>query len=521
MNKSVLFTAILSCLGFLTNAQTWSGEVAQIFYNKCAKCHHAGGISSTSLTTFTEVSPMVNAIATYVGTDKMPPWPPSNTYQQYQHNRALSTTDKTTILTWIGLGAPEGNSANTPPVPIFTVGAILGAGDLTVKMPKYMSKASAQGDDYACFSVPSGLLVDRKIKSVEIIPGNIGIVHHALIFLDPAAVEVTDSSAGNCSAPANTTTKLITGYTPGATPMTLPTVAPLKLGMTMKAGSNVYFNMHYPNGSYGEFDSTKVIFHFYPEGETGVREVFADAILENWNFSLPANQIHTVTDSYPALTNDISILSVFPHQHLLGKSIKAFAILPGTLDTLKFANLTEWDFHWQDFYFFKNILFAPVGTIIKGTGTYDNTVNNPNNPNSPPITVYPGLNTSDEMFLVYFHYMLHQAGDESYDLDALMGTTLLEMSAQEKGLISIAPNPSSNDTKISFDGKVGDNLTVYIYDTQGNVVNKLISNSPVSSNRVELNWNGTNETGSTVRKGVYFVSINLNGKFMTERIIRY
>ena len=521
MMKSAIFTFVFSCLGFLLNAQTWSGEVAQIFYNKCAKCHHNGGISSASLTTFAEVSPMVSEIANYVAADEMPPWPPSNAYQQYSHDRSLSVSDKATILSWIGASAPEGNAANTPPVPVFAVGAILGAGDLTVKMPRYMSKATSQADDYACFAVPSGLLVNRKIKSVEVIPGNIGIVHHALIFLDPGAVEVTDSSAGNCSSPANSETKLITGYTPGATPMTLPTVAPLKLGMTMTAGSNVYFNMHYPSGSYGQFDSTKVIFHFYPEGEIGVREVFAEPILENWSFSLPPNQITTVSDSYPALTSNISILSVFPHQHLLGKSIKSFGILPGTLDSLKFINIPHWDFHWQDFYFFKNIKFAPIGTVLKAVGEYDNTAANEHNPNSPPITVGPGLNTNDEMFLVYFHYMVHQTGDENYDMEALMGTTLMEMSSQEKGLIVIAPNPSSNDTKISFDGKIGDNLTVYIYDTQGNVVNKIVSNSPVTSERVELNWNGSNDIGAPVRKGVYYVSINLNGKFMMERIIRY
>ncbi len=519
MKKILLLT--FTFLGFIANSQTWSDDVAQIFYNKCAKCHHSGGISTTSLTTFSEVSPIVNAIADYVANDEMPPWPPSNAYQQYSHDRSLSTTDKTTILTWIGLGAPEGNSANTPPVPIFSSGAILGEGDLTVKMPRYMSKASSYGDDYACFSVPSGLLVNRKIKSVEIIPGNLAIVHHALIFLDPTADEVTDSIGGDCSSPSYATTKLITGYTPGSSPMTLPSSSPLKLGMTMVAGSNIYFNMHYPNGSYGEFDSTKVIFHFYPENETDVREVFAAPILENWSFNLPANQITTVTDSYPALTSDMSILSVFPHQHLIGKSIKAYAILPGTLDTLKFANLPKWDFHWQDFYFFKNIKFAPAGTVIKGEGVYDNTTANPNNPNSPPQTVGPGLNTSDEMFLVYFHYMLHQAGDEDYDMEALMASELSEMTSVQKGAVSIVPNPSSNSTKISFDAVVGDKLTVYIYDTQGNVVNKLISNSTVNSEKVELNWDGTNSEGAIIHKGVYFVSINLNGKFMTERIIRF
>ena len=170
MKTILLFT--FSFLGFIVNSQTWSGEVASIFYNKCAKCHNPAGISTTPLTTFAEVSPLAAAIQSYVTEDEMPPWPPSKTYQAYQHDRSLTATEKATILTWIGLGAPEGDAASTPPVPIFSVGALLGAGDLEVRIPTYMSKASALGDDYACFSVPSGLLVDRKIKSIEITQGN-------------------------------------------------------------------------------------------------------------------------------------------------------------------------------------------------------------------------------------------------------------------------------------------------------------------------------------------------------------
>ena len=517
MKTILLFT--FSFLGFIVNSQTWSGEVASIFYNKCAKCHNPAGISTTPLTTFAEVSPLAAAIQSYVTDDEMPPWPPSKTYQTYQHDRSLTASEKATILTWVGLGAPEGDAASTPPVPIFSVGALLGAGDLEVRIPTYMSKASALGDDYACFSVPSGLLVDRKIKSIEIIPGNRQIVHHALIFVDPAGTEVTDSIGGNCSSPSNPTTVLIAGYTPGSSPMTLPTTSPLKLGMSLPAGSNIYFNMHYPNGTYGEFDSTKVIFHFYPIGETGIREVFAGRIIENWAFNLPPNVLTTVTDSYPALSTNMSILSVFPHQHLIGKSIKAFGITPA-LDTLRFIDIPKWDFHWQDFYFFKNIIKAPTGTIIKGIGVYDNTASNPNNPNSPPIAIGPGLNTSDEMFLVYFHYMLYQAGDETYDLQSLMGAALKDLTKDEIGDVVISPNPSSDESIISLEASIGDKLSMYIYDTQGNVVNKLVSNSKVTSKKIQINWDGKNEQGISVHKGLYFVSINLNGKLMTKRIIR-
>ena len=41
---TILF-AVTVTIGF---GQTWSDDVASIVYNKCAKCHHDGGIAPTS-----------------------------------------------------------------------------------------------------------------------------------------------------------------------------------------------------------------------------------------------------------------------------------------------------------------------------------------------------------------------------------------------------------------------------------------------------------------------------------------
>jgi hypothetical protein len=522
MKKLLLLTILFLHLGI--NAQTWSNNVAQIFYDKCTKCHHTGGIAPSSLMTYNETSPMAAAIYDAVAQETMPPWPVDNNYQQYVHNRALSPTEKTTILDWVLAGTPEGISANTPPPPVYTSNTVLGSGDLTVQIPTYMSKATSMNDDYACFAIPSGLLQNRTIKSVEIIPGNRQIVHHALIYLDPTAVEITDSSSGSCASPGSSNTKLIAGYTPGATPMTLPAVSPLKLGIDIAAGAQVYFAMHYPSGSYGQFDSTKVIFHFYPIGTTGIRQVTAEPIIQNWNLNLPPNQITNVTAQYPAgsggLPANISLLSAFPHMHLLGKSIKAYAIKP-TGDTVKFANIPHWDFHWQDFYFFKHIQMAPMGSKIKGEGVYDNTMNNTHNPNNPPQLVTAGLNTSDEMFLVYFHYMLYQNGDENYDMEALMSASLTEQLIDDGSSINVYPNPFSVATTITCESiNSGDIVSVFVYDYQGKLIRKLIQSEVVSSNDFETTWDGMNEQNREVLAGVYFLSITVNGQNFTKQLIK-
>ncbi|MCE2713014.1 MAG: hypothetical protein LW688_10810, partial [Cryomorphaceae bacterium] len=141
MKRSILLFYFLTAT-FFNFAQTWSNNVAQIVYDKCTKCHHYGGIGGFSLTTYNETSAMATAIYDAVTQERMPPWPPDNNYQQYVHDRALSPSEKTTMLDWITNGYPEGNAANTPPPPVFSNGTVLGNGDLVVQMPTYMSKAT-------------------------------------------------------------------------------------------------------------------------------------------------------------------------------------------------------------------------------------------------------------------------------------------------------------------------------------------------------------------------------------------
>ena len=72
----------------------------------------------------------------------------------------------------IGLvfGAPEGNPSLAPTPPTYTSGPQLGVPDLTVQAPIYTSNAF-QNDDYVCFTIPSQLLADKKIRAVEVVPG--------------------------------------------------------------------------------------------------------------------------------------------------------------------------------------------------------------------------------------------------------------------------------------------------------------------------------------------------------------
>jgi hypothetical protein len=518
-SKIKLITLALFLLSlYQLNGQTWSGEVAQLFYNKCSKCHHPGGLAPTSLMTYGEVSPMATIISQYITDEEMPPWPPDNSYQEYLHVRSLSSTEKSTILNWLSNGLPEGNSAATPPPPVYTNNTILGNGDLTVQIPTYMSKATAN-DDYVCFSVPTYLTQNRIIKAVEVVPGNRQIVHHALIFIDPNGIEVTDTLDGLCASPSNASTKLVIGYTPGASPMILPSVSPLALGMDIGPGSKIYFAMHYPVGSYGEFDSTKVILHFYPPGTTNVRQISAAPLISNYNFTLPANQVTNLTAQYPTnggVPTNFSVLSVFPHMHLLGTNIKAYAY-KANQDTVKFVNIPHWDFHWQDFYFFRYIQKVSTGFKIKGEAKYDNTVNNPHNPNSPPLNVSSGFNTTDEMFLVYFHFMPYMNGDENYDLQELMSATLGDYMEEDLNGIVSYPNPFQENICIEFKDPFEISDQIFVYSSSGDFICKL---DPIVGASKVL-WDGKNSNGQNVSKGAYYLSARIKGKAYSKKLLKF
>ena len=511
--SSLLFVLSLS----FSFAQTWSGEVAEIFYEKCTKCHHQGGGAPFSLVDYNEANTMATSIYDAVYQGQMPPWPPNEESAEFLHDRTLEASEKTTILNWLTTGTPEGDASQTPPPPVYNQGSILGDGDLEVQIPTYASKAIAE-DDYVCFSLPTNLTENRIIKAVEVIPGNPEIVHHVLVYVDQNGSEVTDTIGGDCASPSDLNTKLVGGFTPGATPIIFPSQDPIKLGVSVNAGAKIYLNMHYPIGSYGLQDSTKVIFHFYPQSESNVREVSSDPLLINYSFYLPPEQVTSVEAQYPSsgtTSMNYSLFSIFPHMHLLGKEIGTYAVKPGQ-DTVPLIHIPHWDFDWQDFYKFRYLQKIPQGSRLKAYGTFDNTSSNIHNPFSPPQAIFFGLNTTDEMFVTYLQYLPYVTGDENYDLTDLTVMSIEEYIQSDNAEITVYPNPFSQDgIQMSFTNELHLQDQVYIYDNLGNRVSVI-----QHMTEKEIYWNGQNDNGQSVKPGVYYVSANIQGVLSHQKIIK-
>jgi hypothetical protein len=133
---------------------------------------------------------------------------------------------------------------------------------------------------------------------------------------------------------------------------------------------------------------------------------------------IPPGKVSSYTTSL-YISNPISIVTINPHMHLLGKSFKAYA-LTAEKDTIRLINIPKWNFNWQFFYTFKKMIKIPTGSTIIVEGVFDNTDSNPFNPFNPPQTVRDNngsMRTTDEMFQFIVNFLPYQEGDENISLE--------------------------------------------------------------------------------------------------------
>ena len=82
--------------------------------------------------------------------------------------------------------------------------------------------------------------------------------------------------------------------------------------------------------------------------------------------------------------------------------------------------IDDWNFRWQYFYTFRNILHLPAGSLIKVEAIFDNTLNNMDNPFNPPQFISGengSMKTTDEMLQLIVSYLPYQEGDENLKLE--------------------------------------------------------------------------------------------------------
>ncbi len=438
-------TTIYLCLNFSCQQKrqvTFTADIAPIIHQKCTRCHSMGQVAPFPLTTYKDVAKRSKTIREIVNKRIMPPWPADPSYSHFEGENYLTENEISLINDWVEAGSPFGDSAVMIPFPKFNRGSMIGTPDAVLKIKPFLIKGD-HSDRFVVMKIPYEFPSDTFIRAIEFVPGS-RMVHHVngrIIFYDEDKKK--DVFAGAYALNTNDETRetvfkkmnllnddgsfpgedhyihSATNYLPGVT----ATLYPENIGgFTVKRKGIIYLNdIHYGPSNEDVWDSSYVNIFFGnkpPErpvqeiqlGTLGISDIIPALVI-------PPDTVMKFRTSAKIL-GDISVLTINPHMHLLGKSFVAYAVtLNG--DTIPLIRINNWDFRWQYFYTFPKMVHLPAGSTIEVIATMDNTKNNPNNPFNPPQLVEGrngSMRTTEEMLQLIITYLPYKKGDESISL---------------------------------------------------------------------------------------------------------
>lgn len=430
----------------LPDSVTWSEHIAPIIFKTCTPCHRPGEAGSFSLLTYDDAVKNANKIKFTTQTKFMPPWPADPSYVHFAEERVLSDSSIALIKKWVDDKMPRGDVSKEPSLPIFFEGSFFGKPDLVVK-PQQVVQLKGNGTDaFLMVKFPFELKKEEYVQYVEFVPNQRKLVHHVnghLLSYDSQRTFNYWNGTGVLPDALNNFTdayeKMGLTYTDNKKPELPPLLANVvyylpgytppvyneDLGGFKLPKNGLFFlkNIHYGPTGKDCLDSSyiNVFFRKSPPkrpiyetqlGTFGISKIEPELIIE-------PNEVKTF-HTQVTIHTDISILSVNPHMHLIGKTFVAYA-LPPQGDTIKLVRINKWDFRWQYYYTYKNPVKIPKGSVIHVYGTYDNTDKNPFNPFHPPQRIIQGegnesMQTTEEMFQFIFTYMPYKNGDEKISL---------------------------------------------------------------------------------------------------------
>lgn len=377
-------------------------EIARILAQNCVECHRAGGVAPFALETYAQARGRKAMIDLVVEDGIMPPWFAAPHTGPWRNDRRLSDADKATLLAWIADGAPEGDPTEAPLAHVYPDGWRIGEPDLVFRM-KAPFEVPAEGVvTTRYFEVEPEVPEDLWIQRLEVRPEARSVVHHVTVSyqLPPGAGATPERELRHRLLPwsrsANDAWVFLFGYLPGKGPRTYPD----GIARFLPKGARLRFDMHYtPNGK-AVMDRTSIGLVLAKGPPVLVAE---SRNLWNKDVDIPpmAPDVR-FTREYP-IQHDVLLRSLTPHMHLRGKSMVAELLRPdGSPEEL--IDVPAWDQDWQFNYVFREARFAPAGSRVRVTATYDNSPGNPANPD-PGARVTDGPQTTDEMMSLVIEWL--------------------------------------------------------------------------------------------------------------------
>lgn len=388
---------------------SWNQTVGSIFERKCASCHSGTGVGPVDLTTYSGLTQMIGKVMLAVNRRVMPPWQASDV-GKFHDDPSLTDAEIQALNLWVSRGMPAGKAAQRRLKTTVASGNntwILGTPSKTFNLDTPYTTPSAGKDHYRCFVFKNVVDRERWFNGISFLPGALQSVHHVSAFIDTSGAAVkldnadpgagyTNPTPGN--GPGFKDYYVIGGWTPGHKPRRLPSNA----GIPIPKGADLVVEVHYHLSGKAEKDNTTTGLYFtdqpiykrYKVGDVGTYNVHINPKDKNGR-----------AEATDVIAGDLTIYSITPHMHLLGRTMRVTAEKPsGELVVL--VDIARWDFRWQPSYRFITPVQLPRGTRIDVVATYDNSSDNPDNPHRPPRKVIWGEGTDEEMCSVFFGYTL-------------------------------------------------------------------------------------------------------------------
>lgn len=376
---------------------TFSKDIASIFFQRCSGCHRPDEAAPFSLLTYEQVNKRARQIAEVTARRYMPPFPPEPGYGEFAEARVLTADELGKIQQWVSEGAPEGNAADLPPTPTWTIGWQLGTPDLEVTMPDAYAMPAEGKDVYRNFVFPIPVSTTRYVRAVEFRPGNARVVHHAFIDIDETRqsrrLAEKQKPPGFDGMELPETAIMPAGQFLGWQPGKAVYNVADGLSWTLKTNTDLVLQMHMSPSGKPELVQPTIGFYFTDQSPTNLPFRLR---LVHHELDIPPGEANYVAEQTYVLPVQVNLLRVNPHAHYLGRDLQGYALLPnGEKKWLLW--IKDWDFNWQGDYAYAHPVFLPKGTRLVMRYTYDNSTNNVRNPNNPPKRVLHGINSSDEM----------------------------------------------------------------------------------------------------------------------------
>jgi hypothetical protein len=258
-------------------------------------------------------------------------------------------------------------------------------------------------------------------------------------------------------------------YGPGMVPRFYPADGVINFA----AGSFFLIQVHYAPLTYTASDQSYVnlFFSTSPEPRTVKATRIGEGFITNKPFKIKANEVDTFYSEVDIL-DDYSLFGIAPHQHLLGKSFKIFAVTPSS-DTVPLVYVPYWDFHWQLYYSYPFMIHLEPGSKVYAVAVYDNTTNNPWNPNNPPEDVTYGEGSTDEMFKYLISTLEYQEGDELIIIDSSyipVGVPPTDGIITTPQLYACYPNPANSATAVTWYLPSGNSCRITVHGINGSLM---------------------------------------------------